>query len=134
VLKYGDTIASLTTASVNSECRSWLTEAIFMEAGYVLREQSVDPREVKLVCHVLQSADAMFIVMYDTRIIMASRRVRVTSRIYARPNGKRARAAALLLCAAHRFDRGSTLAPLTRDAVRLLAQAVCATRFDIAWL
>lgn len=139
VLKHGDTSASLTNASVNAECRSWLTEAMVLAAGYVLREHSVDPWKVKPVCHVLQSADASFIVMYDTVMLMASRWV--PSRIYARPNGKRARSVALMLCATtavrrkkQRVCNSSTLDALPRELVRLLAQAVYDTRFEQEWL
>jgi hypothetical protein len=54
--------------------------------------------------------------------------------VLARPSLQRARDAAVTMCVAWRFDKGSTIGRLPRDVLGLLVKAVWATRFEGAWL
>jgi hypothetical protein len=110
----------------------WLRPDVLAAAGYRVQKMP-DAGWTKFTTERLLETMAAHVIFIESpgAFIPASR---PPPTIYVRPNGKRARVVALLLCAAHRFDNGSALASLPRDVVRLLAQAVRDTCFDQEWL
>jgi hypothetical protein len=107
----------------------WVTNVQALDAGYTL---------VATVAYggiQLRVAMSVLIKRAEARVVVvALSRDSPAWNIYAKPNGKRALAAARLMCGAHRFRKGSALARLPRDMVRFLAEAVLDTCFDKEWL
>jgi hypothetical protein len=107
----------------------WVTNVQALDAGYTL---------VATIAHgsiQLRVAMGVLIKRAEARVVVvALSRDSPAWNMYAKPNGKRALAAARLICGAHRFCKGSALARLPRDMVRFLAEAVMNTCFDLEWL
>lgn len=116
----------------DSRLSGWLRPDVLTAAGYRIQKMPDAGSMIFTVERLLENMAAHVIFIEFSGAFIPADRPPPT--VYARPNGKRARAAALLLCAAHRFDMGSVLASLPRDVVRLLAQTAWGTRFDPKWL
>lgn len=132
ILRDGHVVTSTFGATGEHGPDRWVTDAQALDAGYTL---------VFKIAHgaiVLCAAMGVFIKHADARVVVVSLYTGSHNShawaIYAKPNGARARAAARLMCCAHRFDRGSALARLPLDMVRLLAQAVYGTCFAPEWI
>jgi hypothetical protein len=108
-------------------CSNDMTENDLLNAGYTKHLTSIAMYKKQFMCVML-----MFIDKRSAHVIELVVGTHLFG--YVRPNGARARAAARLMCCAHRFCKGSALAKLPRDVVNLLAKAVLDARFDLEWL
>lgn len=122
IFKNGQPRSAIATPSSLSETT---TDAEFRAVGYTHIPVASNQRELQKVALQLIDARGACVIVHKMDIFLY---------LYARPHPRYARAAALLLCAAQRLDRGSLLTVLPRDLVVLLGKRVLVAKFAPEWL